>query len=118
MLYTAVAVLFYLVYHMATFRFADHSMGFYQMVTAAFRKPVFTAIYVGGSAALALHLSHGFQSAFQTLGLNHPKYTPLIKIAGIIVALTMVGFALISLYYLLNMDLKTAETVSEMVVIR
>jgi len=29
MLYTAAAILFYLVYHMLTFRFVDHSMGFY-----------------------------------------------------------------------------------------
>jgi succinate dehydrogenase / fumarate reductase cytochrome b subunit len=28
---------------------------------------------------LAFHLSHGAQSAFQTLGVNHPKYTPIIK---------------------------------------
>jgi len=31
---------------------------------------------------LAYHLLHGFQSAFQSLGINHPKYTPLIKIIG------------------------------------
>ncbi|OIO03848.1 MAG: hypothetical protein AUJ51_03400 [Elusimicrobia bacterium CG1_02_56_21] len=115
MLYTAAALLAYLVYHMLTFRFTDHSMGFYRMVTSAFRKPVFTAVYVAGSAALALHLSHGMQSAFQTLGLNHPKYTPLVKIGGVIVALAMVGFALISLYYLLGADL-TAGTASEAII--
>jgi succinate dehydrogenase / fumarate reductase cytochrome b subunit len=31
---------------------------------------------------LGYHLLHGFQSAFQSLGINHPKYTPLIKIIG------------------------------------
>ncbi|OGR50445.1 MAG: hypothetical protein A2049_03175 [Elusimicrobia bacterium GWA2_62_23] len=117
MLYTAAAILAYLVYHMLTFRFVDHSMGFYQMVTSAFRSPVFTAIYIAGSAALALHLSHGMQSAFQTLGLNHPKYTPLIKAGGLLVALAMTGFALISLYYLAGLDLKAAEAGAQMVVI-
>ena len=117
MLYTAAAILAYLVYHMLTFRFTDHSMGFYQMVTSAFRSPVFTAIYIAGSAALALHLSHGMQSAFQTLGLNHPKYTPLIKAGGLLVALAMTGFALISLYYLAGLDLKAAEAGAQMVVI-
>ena len=108
MLYTAALILVYLVYHMLTFRFVDHSIGFYQMVTSAFRNPTFTAIYVGGALALVLHLTHGLQSAFQTLGVNHPKYTPFIKIGGWLVAITMVGFALISVYYLLNLDIKAA----------
>jgi succinate dehydrogenase / fumarate reductase cytochrome b subunit len=108
MLYTAILILLYLAYHLLTFRFVDHSIGFYQMVTSAFRSPAFVAVYVGGALALVLHLTHGLQSAFQTLGVNHPKYTPLIKIVGFIVALMMIGFALISVYYLLNLDLKAA----------
>lgn len=39
-------------------------------------------VYVLAQISLAYHLLHGFQSAFQTLGFNHPKYTPLIKIVG------------------------------------
>jgi succinate dehydrogenase / fumarate reductase cytochrome b subunit len=39
-------------------------------------------IYVLGVIALCYHLLHGFQSAFQTLGWNHPKYTPAIKKIG------------------------------------
>ncbi len=118
MLYTAAAILAYLIYHMITFRFSDHSMGLYQMVTTAFRAPLFTAIYIAGSAALALHLSHGMQSAFQTLGVTHPKYTPLIKAGGLLVALAMTGFAMISLYYLLGIDLKMAQAGYTMVVIK
>lgn len=106
MLYTAIALLAYLSYHILTFRFVDHSAGFYQMVTSAFRGKVFVAIYVAGALALALHLSHGFESAFQTLGINHEKYTPFIKAAGYAVAALMVIFALISVYYLLGIDLK------------
>lgn len=113
MLYTAIALLIYLTYHMLTFRFVDHSIGFYQMVTSAFRDKIFVAIYVAGAIALALHLSHGFQSAFQTLGLNHEKYTPVIKITGYIVAILMVGFAFISVYYLFGFDLKSAIDMSE-----
>lgn len=41
-------------------------------------------VYVLGCISLAYHLLHGFKSAFQTLGLNHPKYMPLIKNIGII----------------------------------
>lgn len=39
-------------------------------------------IYVLGCISLAWHLLHGFQSAFQTMGWNHKKYTPLIKFIG------------------------------------
>jgi succinate dehydrogenase / fumarate reductase, cytochrome b subunit len=39
-------------------------------------------IYLIGVASLLYHLLHGFQSAFQSLGLNHKKYTPLIKKTG------------------------------------
>ncbi len=41
-------------------------------------------LYVLAMISLAYHLLHGFQSAFQTFGINHKKYTPLIQIAGII----------------------------------
>jgi succinate dehydrogenase / fumarate reductase cytochrome b subunit len=44
---------------------------------------VIVIIYVLGVFALAWHLLHGFQSAFQTFGLMHKKYTPLIKGIGV-----------------------------------
>ena len=40
-------------------------------------------VYCLGMVSLAYHLLHGFQSAFQTLGLNHSKYTPCIKMCGV-----------------------------------
>jgi succinate dehydrogenase / fumarate reductase cytochrome b subunit len=40
-------------------------------------------LYLGGLFALCWHLIHGFQSAFQTLGINHKRYTPVIKTIGI-----------------------------------
>lgn len=38
--------------------------------------------YVVAMAAVAFHLTHGFQSAFQSLGLNHPKYNKIIRSLG------------------------------------
>ncbi|MEP6676492.1 MAG: succinate dehydrogenase cytochrome b subunit [Ferruginibacter sp.] len=40
-------------------------------------------IYILGVTSLCWHLLHGFQSAFQTFGINHKRYTPLIKGLGI-----------------------------------
>jgi succinate dehydrogenase / fumarate reductase cytochrome b subunit len=41
-------------------------------------------VYTLGMISLAYHLMHGFQSAFQSLGLNHKKYTPFIQMSGIL----------------------------------
>lgn len=106
MLYTAIALLIYLGFHMLHFKFTDHSMGFYQMVTSAFRSKLFVTIYISGAVALALHLSHGFQSAFQTLGVNHKKYNFYIKMLSYAVGISMVAFAAISIYFLLGLDIK------------
>ena len=40
-------------------------------------------VYVLGVISLFWHLLHGFQSAFQTFGINHKRYTPVIKAAGV-----------------------------------
>lgn len=72
----------------------------YSRVNIAFQQLWLVIIYVLGVAALAFHLVHGFQSAFQTLGLNHKKYTPFIKSAGLIFAIAVsVGFAIMPLYH-------------------
>ncbi|MCC7296803.1 MAG: succinate dehydrogenase cytochrome b subunit [Bacteroidia bacterium] len=39
-------------------------------------------VYVLGCISLSYHLLHGFQSAFQSLGINHPAYNPIIKSLG------------------------------------
>lgn len=63
----------------------------YIMVVEAFKQWWIITLYLSGLVGLAYHLSHGFQSAFQTLGLNHKKYTPVIKAIGMFIA---IGFAL------------------------
>ena len=56
-------------------------------------------VYPISMLVIGFHLSHGFQSAFQTLGINHKKYTPAIKIVGNIYAVVVpLAFALIPLF--------------------
>lgn len=71
----------------------------FQRVVGILRSPVSAAIYVVGVIILGFHLSHGFSSAFRSLGLAHPRYTPVIRNLGVLFAVLMtVGFASIPLY--------------------
>jgi succinate dehydrogenase / fumarate reductase cytochrome b subunit len=47
-----------------------------------FASPLPVVVYVVGCISLAYHLLHGVQSSFQSLGWNHPKYTPFVKSFG------------------------------------
>lgn len=68
----------------------------YAPVEAAYSNLGFVIFYVASMVIIALHLDHGFQSAFQTLGLNHKKYTPFIKGVGKAYSILIpLGFALI-----------------------
>lgn len=62
---------------------------------------LFTLFYVFSMVILSFHLIHGFQSAFQTLGLNHKKYTPLIKAVGLwgFGVIIPVLFAMMPIYF-------------------
>ncbi|MCO4291246.1 succinate dehydrogenase cytochrome b subunit [Solitalea sp. MAHUQ-68] len=64
-----------------------------------FSNPIVVAVYVLAMVSLSYHLMHGFQSAFQSLGLNHYKYTPAIKAIGKWYSIIVpVLFALMPLY--------------------
>lgn len=55
----------------------------HKITVAFFKDPktglLATILYVIAMITLSFHLLHGFSSAFQTLGLNNPKYNSLIK---------------------------------------
>jgi len=87
-------LLMFLIIHMAHFwvksRFtgiptedANGHEDLYAVMQTTFKQLWVVVVYVLAMVSLAYHLLHGFQSAFQTLGLNHKKYTPLIKRTGI-----------------------------------
>ncbi|MEO9851211.1 MAG: succinate dehydrogenase cytochrome b subunit [Reichenbachiella sp.] len=66
----------------------------YAIVDFAFSNPLFVLFYVVCMIFLSFHLSHGFSSAFQSMGLNHKKYTPFISKLGLIYSILIpLGFA-------------------------
>ena len=71
----------------------------YTPVKIAFAELPYVIFYVLSMIVVSFHLIHGFQSAFQSLGLNHKKYTPAIKAVGWVYAIVVpAGFALLPIY--------------------
>ena len=59
--------------------------------------------YIIAFVLLGLHLAHGFQSSFQSVGARHPKYTPVIKALGTWYSILIpAGFIIIALYHFLT----------------
>ena len=78
---------------------ANGNRDIYALVMLQFKTNVALVSYIVGLVALFFHLKHGFQSAFQTLGLEHRKYTPAIKAVGLIYSIIVpIGFALMPIY--------------------
>lgn len=73
-----------------------HDLGL--LVIEKFRFGWVVVFYVSAFIFLGFHLLHGFQSAFQTFGIDHKTYTPVIKKAGVIYSVIVVaGFSIIPL---------------------
>ena len=71
----------------------------YSLVKATYMNPIYVLFYVVSMFVVGAHLMHGFQSSFQTLGLNHQKYTPFIKLLGNAYSILIpLGFAIIPIY--------------------
>jgi len=79
----------------------DGHPDFYMESIVLFQQPIYSWIYVAFFVFLAFHLHHAFQSAFQTLGINHKTYSPIIKSLGVAYSIIVpLGFAIIPLYFL------------------
>lgn len=103
MIWTGAAILTFLVIHFFNFYFVKLGIvqgdpdDFYSMAHKLFKIPAYNYIYLVCFSLLGLHLFHAFYSAFQTLGLNHRLWSPVVKVAALIYAITIpAGFALIS----------------------
>ncbi|GAB3502385.1 succinate dehydrogenase cytochrome b subunit [Spirosoma knui] len=110
-------ILVFIVIHMRTFWYEMHFgavpmaeydgkqyKDLYAVVKEAFSQWWYVLLYVLSMVALGYHLAHGFQSGFQSLGIRHPKYTPLIENLGryFFAFLIPVAFAAMPIYVFLK----------------
>ena len=113
MIFTGPVLLAFLIFHLKMFKFGpevaegyidqqltqihgEKVRDIHRLAMEAFSNKWAVIGYVAVMLMLGLHLSHGFWSAFQSLGMDHPYYAPIIYSAGIVFAIVMaVGFLLL-----------------------
>ena len=78
----------------------DEIKDMFTIVKTAFSEWWYSAIYILAMILLGAHLNHGFQSAFQSVGLRHKKYTPTIKMLGTGFSISItIGFISFPIYF-------------------
>jgi succinate dehydrogenase / fumarate reductase cytochrome b subunit len=104
MIWTGLSILTFLVFHFFNFYFIRLGLvhgdpeDFYTLAHNLFKIPAYNYIYLACFLLLGLHLFHAFSSAFQTIGLNHRIWTPVVKVFAWIYSIFLpAGFALISI---------------------
>jgi len=100
MVFTGLLTLGFLVLHLNSFfvpvKILQQDMDLYSAVIEKFSQPVYVGVYLFCMVILALHLRHGFTSAFQTFGLNHSRYNTIFKLLGGLISIVVpIAFAAI-----------------------
>jgi succinate dehydrogenase / fumarate reductase, cytochrome b subunit len=110
MLWTGLAILIFVVIHVAHIKYgAWYEIGdppvrdLYRTEVEVFSSPLWVAAYVVSMVLVGFHLRHGFSSAFQSLGVDHPLYTKRLIVLGTTIAILIAGgFAVIPLWVYLT----------------
>jgi len=113
MFHTGAIILIFLVFHFWHFFFVKigivnpppgiGSHDFYAMASILFGNTLYSVIYLIFFIFLAFHMNHALQSAFQTLGFNHNRYTPFVKNFSLFYAVFIsVGYAVIPVFYMIT----------------
>jgi succinate dehydrogenase / fumarate reductase cytochrome b subunit len=104
MIWTGAIILTFLILHWFNFYFIKlglvkgNAEDFYSVAHSLFKIPAYDIIYLTCFTLLGFHLFHAFYSAFQTLGLNHRLWNPVVRPIALIYAILIpAGFALISI---------------------
>lgn len=100
MIWTGALILIFIVGHLLHFTAkvipgmtlvadAEGVVNVYSMILGSFQNILSAVIYIGAVVALFLHLSHGIQSSFQTLGWSDDKKMPVLVSTGTYVAVIL-----------------------------
>ncbi len=113
MIYSGLVILAFLVLHFIDFWFPEmnykyiegrpvDTARYFSELQHKFVNPIRVGAYVISFVLLGLHLAHGFQSAFQSMGFNN-KYTKTVRALGKIYSIAIpLGFILVAVYHYFN----------------
>lgn len=104
MIWSGLFILGFAIQHLATLKFGDHFLymndkgeivrDMWLTTIEMFANPFWTIFYLISMFVIGMHLFHAIASAFQTLGLAHQKWTPVVEVAGIVYSVVVaLGFA-------------------------
>jgi succinate dehydrogenase / fumarate reductase cytochrome b subunit len=106
--YTGMIILIFLITHIQSFKFGPVYMtsydgveirDLYRTVVEYLANPLAALWYIVAMVSLATHVSHGFWSAFQSLGFNHPGYNCMLKgISKLFSVVVSLGFITLTIY--------------------
>lgn len=106
---TGILILAFVIVHVATFKYDVGGLkgqlpgmeeNLFAHVVGWFANPWYSLFYVLAVGGVGFHLSHGVQSALQTFGVSHPRYTPALKKLGLgFAVLIFLGFASLPVYF-------------------
>jgi succinate dehydrogenase / fumarate reductase cytochrome b subunit len=101
--YTGVIILVFIIVHLLNFHFTDKNVPVADLVRELLSRPGLALFYIFSLLAVALHLSHGIWSLFQSIGFSHDKYNQLL-LKGALAFSLLVGtvFILIPLLALVS----------------
>ncbi|MCM2323638.1 MAG: succinate dehydrogenase cytochrome b subunit [Oligoflexia bacterium] len=97
-------ILAFTILHIATFKYGTYYEATYdgvvmrdlhRLVLEVFQIPAYVGWYLLSLVILGFHLSHGFQSSFQSLGFHHPRHTPALRkfslVYGVLIAIGFIS---------------------------
>lgn len=103
MWYGGVILFAFIIIHVWMFKYGDHNglHGLWGLVVRSFKNPWIALMYVVAMVPLGFHLSHGFASAFQSLGALQPRWRSGLRTGGQLLGWVIaVGFILLPLWAL------------------
>jgi succinate dehydrogenase / fumarate reductase, cytochrome b subunit len=97
MIFSGLWLLLFIIIHVKAFRYgteyawAEGGRDLYRLEIENFSNPLIVAFYVLSMLVVGSHLWHGASSSLQSLGLDHPRWTPRVRAAGKVLAVLIAG---------------------------
>ena len=104
MIVSGLWLLMFVVIHVTQFKYGaeyevDGVRDLYRLEMENFANPLLVGFYVVSMLVVGSHLWHGIASAFQSIGADHPRWTPRLLAASKILAVAIAaGFVVIAVW--------------------